>query len=119
MWAAARPRRAADLSPMRPWKVCRALARQPGWRAPYADGLESASDAEEEVVAVRASGDGEADRHADIAHRAHGDRDRGDPEVPDREVPVGDPHPVSPSEVRRDRVAVHVRGPHVRDRGED
>src|SRR3954452_4871990 len=96
-----------------------AEARRPKrWRTPVARRLKGTSKPEEQVVAVRGSGEGEADRHTDVGPRAHRDGDGGDPEVSDREVAVRYPPDISPSEVGRHRVAIHVRGPHIGDRGE-
>ena len=84
-----------------------------------AGGLEGRGDAQQVIVVIGATGEGQAHRHADIGHHPHGDCDGRHAEMANGEVAVGDPDAIAPGDVGGGRVHIRIGRAHVCDCGEE
>ena len=84
-----------------------------------AGGFERGAKAQQVVVVIGAAGEGEAYRHADIGHHAHGDGDGGYAQMADGQVAVGDPDAVAPGDIGGGRVHIGIGRGDIRHCGEE
>src|SRR5580700_10491453 len=84
-------------------------SRGPRWRDPArACGIESVSVAEQRIIVIGSSREGETDRHADVTHEPHCHCHRRDAEMAEHLIAIGDPYAIAPSNIIRDWVVVRV-----------